>query len=98
MQGTNPVALFQTQSIIPLYMSHLFLQNVPTPDIARKTGHTEGACDRYIIAFKKVKMLYGRMTPLEISQTLTMSERLVNEYVALIEERKSLTEEVNDFS
>jgi hypothetical protein len=76
----------------------LFLQNVPTPDIARKTGHTEGACDRYIIAFKKVKMLYGRMTPLEISQTITMSERLVNEYVALIEERKSLTEEVNDFS
>jgi hypothetical protein len=76
----------------------LFLQNVPTPDIARKTGHTEGACDRYITAFKKVKMLYGRMTPLEISQTLTMSERLVNEYIALIEERKSLTEEVNDFS
>jgi len=27
-----------------------------------------------------------------------MSERLVNEYIALIEEKKSLTEEVNDFS
>jgi transposase len=24
IQGTNPVALFQTQSIIPLYMSHLY--------------------------------------------------------------------------
>jgi hypothetical protein len=76
----------------------LFLQNVPTPDIARKTCHTEEACDRYIKAFKKVKMLYGRMPPLEISQTTTMSERLVNEYIELIEEKKSLTEEVNDFS
>jgi hypothetical protein len=27
-----------------------------------------------------------------------MSERLVNEYIELIEEKKSLTEEVNDFS
>jgi hypothetical protein len=27
-----------------------------------------------------------------------MSERLVNEYIALIEEGKNLTEEVNDFS
>jgi len=76
----------------------LFLQNVPTPDIARKTCHTEEACDRYIKAFKRVKMLYGSMTPREISLTLDMSERLVNEYIALIEERKSLTEEVNDFS
>jgi len=59
----------------------LFLQNIPTPDIARKTSHTEDACDRYIMAFKKVTMLYGRMPPLEISQTLTMSERLVNEYI-----------------
>lgn len=76
----------------------LFLQNVQTPDIARKTCHTEEACDRYIKAFKRVKMLYGRMSPLEIAQTTMMSERLVNEYIALIEEKKSLTEEVNDFS
>ena len=33
----------------------LFLQNVPTPDIARKTCHTEEACDRYIKSFKKSK-------------------------------------------
>ena len=38
------------------------------------------------------------MAPREISLTLDMSERLVNEYIALIEEKKSLTEEVNDFS
>jgi hypothetical protein len=24
-----------------------FLQNIPTPDIARMTQHTEEACDRY---------------------------------------------------
>ena len=76
----------------------LFLQNVPTPDISRKTCHTEEACDRYIKAFKRVKTLYGRMSPLEISRTLGMSERLVNEYIALIEGKESLKVDVNDFS
>lgn len=76
----------------------LFLQNVPTPDIARRTCHTEEACDRYIKAFKRVKMVYGSMNPRNISLTLNMSERLVNEYIALIEEKKSLLEEVNDFN
>jgi hypothetical protein len=76
----------------------LFLQNVPTPDISRKTCHTEEACDRYIKAFKRVKTLYGRMSLLEISRTLEMSERLVNEYIALIEGKESLKEAVNDFN
>ena len=76
----------------------MFLQNVPTPDIARRTCHTEEACDRYIKSFKKVQTLYGRMSPLEISRTLEMSERLVNEYIALIEEKESTQEDVNDFS
>jgi DNA-binding Lrp family transcriptional regulator len=76
----------------------LFLQNVPTPDIARKTCHTEEACDRYIKAFKKVKTLHGRMTPLEIARTLEMSERLVMEYITLIDGATSLKEDVNDFS
>jgi Mn-dependent DtxR family transcriptional regulator len=76
----------------------LFLQNVPTPDISRKTCHTEEACDRYIKAFKRVKTLYGRMSILEISRTLEMSERLVNEYIDLIEGKESLKEAVNDFS
>ena len=76
----------------------LFLQNFPTPDIARKTCHTEEACDRYIKAFKKVRTLHGRMNPLEISRTLEMSERLVNEYIVLIDEKESLKEDVNDFS
>ena len=76
----------------------LFLQNIPTPDISRKTCHTEEACDRYIKAFKKVRTLHGRMNPLEISRTLEMSERLVNEYIVLIDEKESLKEDVNDFS
>jgi len=76
----------------------LFLQNIPTPDISRKTCHTEEACDRYIKAFKKVRTLHGHMNPLEISRTLEMSERLVNEYIVLIDEKESLKEDVNDFS
>jgi len=38
------------------------------------------------------------MNPLEISRTIEMSERLVNEYIVLIEEKESLKEDVNDFS
>jgi DNA-binding XRE family transcriptional regulator len=68
-----------------------FLRGIPTPDIARMTQHTEEACDRYIKAFKKVRMLHdGRKKPLEIAQILGMSERLVNEYLALIEEQRSI--------
>jgi hypothetical protein len=42
------------------------------------TQHTEEACDRYIKAFKKVRMLHGKMKPLEIAQIIGMSEWLVN--------------------
>ncbi len=63
-----------------------YLKNVPTPDISRMTDHTEEACDRYIKAFKKVKTLYGSMNFQEIARTLEMSEYLVKEYIAIIEE------------
>lgn len=75
----------------------LFLQNIPTPDIARRTSHTEEACDRYIKGFKRVRTLHGQLSPLEISRTLEMSERLVNEYIALIETKESLGRDVNEF-
>ncbi len=88
MQGTNPEVLFQMQSFIPLYTSHVFVQNVLTPNIARKACHSEEACDRSIQVFKKVKLLYGCLTSLEISQTIMISERLVNECIALIERKK----------
>jgi DNA-binding XRE family transcriptional regulator len=66
-----------------------FLQGIPTPDISRMTQHTEEACDRYIKAFKKVRMLHGKMKPLEIARIIGMSERLVNEYLVLIEGQRS---------
>lgn len=74
----------------------LYLQNIPTPDIARITGHTEEACDRYIKAFKRVKTIYGSMNNQEISRTLDMSEFLVKEYTAIIEEHNKKEEKVND--
>lgn len=61
----------------------LFLQNIPTPDIARRTSHTEEACDRYIKSFKRVQMLAKTMNALEISRVLEMSESLVKEYLEL---------------
>jgi DNA-binding XRE family transcriptional regulator len=69
-----------------------FLQGIPTPDISRMTQHTEEACDRYIKAFKKVKMLHGKMKPLEIARIIGMSERLVNEYIALIDAQRGVKE------
>lgn len=66
-----------------------FLQGIPTPDISRMTQHTEVACDRYIKAFKKVRMLHGKMKPLEIARIIGMSERLVNEYLVLIEGQRN---------
>lgn len=69
-----------------------FLQGIPTPDISRMTHHTEEACDRYIKAFKKVKMLHGKMKPLEIARIIGMSERLVNEYIALIDAQRGVKE------
>lgn len=73
----------------------LYLKNIPTPDIARITGHTEEACDRYIKAFKRVRTLYGSMNVLEIARTLGMSEFLVKEYIAIIEEHNKKEEKVN---
>lgn len=76
----------------------LFLKNKPTPDIERITGHTGEACDRYIKAFKKVRTLYGRMNSQEISRTLDMSEYLVKEYIAIIEEHNQEEEKIDDDS
>ena len=73
----------------------LYLQNIPTPDIARITGHTEEACDRYIKAFKNVRTLYVSMNVQEICRTLEMSEFLVKEYIAIIEEHNKKEEKVN---
>ncbi|MDW7727159.1 MAG: DUF1670 domain-containing protein [Candidatus Methanoperedens sp.] len=75
-----------------------FPRNVPTPDISRITGHTEEACDRYIKAYKRVRTLYGSMNYNEIARILDMSESLVKEYIAIIEEFNRKEEKVNDSS
>jgi len=37
-------------------------------------------------------MLHGKMKPLEIARIIGMSERLVNEYIALIDAQRSFRE------
>jgi hypothetical protein len=64
----------------------LYKQGYQTPEIARKTNHTEEACDRYIKAYKRVEKLTEKMEPEEIARTLEMGRSLVTEYMSLIKE------------
>lgn len=64
----------------------LYKRGYQTPEIARKTNHTEEACDRYIKAYKKVEKLSKKMRPQEISTTLEMGRALVEEYVNIMKE------------
>jgi hypothetical protein len=64
-----------------------FVRNIPTPEIARRTCHSEEACDRYIEDFKKVQKLFNDGIPVEnIASELEMSKALVREYMAIVEE------------
>jgi hypothetical protein len=64
-----------------------FVRNIPTPEIARRTCHSEEACDRYIKGFKKVQKLFNDGIPVEnIAPELEMSKALVREYVAIVQE------------
>jgi hypothetical protein len=63
-----------------------FVRNVPTPEIARRTSHSEEACDRYIKGYKKVLKLHGDGMPAEnIASELEMSKSLVRQYIEIIE-------------
>jgi hypothetical protein len=42
-----------------------FLQNVPTPEIARRTSYSKEAYGRYIKTFKKVRKLFANVVPPE---------------------------------
>lgn len=64
----------------------LYLQGYLVPDIARMTGHSETAVERYIKAFNKVRMLVDRLEIKEIARTLEMSEYLVKEYLEILDE------------
>ena len=63
-----------------------YLRGYLPPEIAKRTDHSEAAVERYIKAFKKVKMLSNKMDLKNIAKTLDMSEFLVNEYLELIED------------
>jgi hypothetical protein len=64
----------------------LYKKGYQTPEIARMTNHTEGACDRYIKAYKKVEKLSKTMASEEIAQILGMGKSLVEEYIAILNE------------
>ena len=55
-----------------------FKEGYQTPETARKTDHTEEACDRYIKAYKKVEKLNKTMKSKEIANILGMGGSLVD--------------------
>ncbi len=64
-----------------------FLRNIPTPEIARWTSHSEVACDRYIKSLIKVKKLYNEGFQVKnIASDLDMNKTLAKEYVEIIED------------
>lgn len=63
----------------------LFLQGYLVPEIAKMTGHSEAAVERYIKAFNKVRMLRDRLDIKGISRTLEMSEYLIKEYLEILD-------------
>jgi hypothetical protein len=70
--------------LLYLRCSKLYKQEYQTPEIARKTNHTEEYCDRYIKAYKKVEKLIKKMEPKKIARTLEIGISLVKEYLSLI--------------
>ena len=64
----------------------LYKQGYQTPEIARKTSHSQEACDRYIKTYRKVIKLSRKMNPEEIAQTLELSVALVKEYLDIEKE------------
>jgi DNA-binding CsgD family transcriptional regulator len=68
-------------------IAKLYLNGMLTPEIARKTGHSEEACDRYIRDLNNIRMLLAKgLSPNEIARTLQKSSFLVKEYIKIINE------------
>jgi len=64
----------------------LYLPGLTTPDIAKRTHHTKEAVDRYIRGFERVRLLASKFAREELPLLTGMSERLVAEYLALLDE------------
>ena len=64
----------------------LKLQKMSTPEIARKTNHSEDAVDRYINDYERVARISGIFAPTDIAYITNLSESLVIEYLDLKKE------------
>lgn len=64
----------------------LKLQKMSTPEIARRTNHSEEAVDRYINDYERVTRISGIFEPIDIAYITNLNESLVIEYLDLTKE------------
>jgi len=64
----------------------LYLEGLLTPQIAHNTYHSKHAVDRYIRSFEQVRLLSQKFPRDELPLLTGMPLRLIDEYLALIEE------------
>ncbi len=64
----------------------LRLQKMSTPEIARRTNHSEEAVDRYINDYERVIRISDIFEPIDIAFITNLSESLVIEYLDLKKE------------
>lgn len=75
-QGASPTHKSQ---IIDLYE-----RGMEPPDIARETGHSLKAVDRYIKEYERVKLLLGKgLSVKEISHLVGRGQKVVREYIEI---------------
>lgn len=68
----------------------LFIEKKTVPEVCRETCHSESAVQRYIDKFKRVLLCKKKgMSKEEISYSVKMTERLLDEYEDIIKEYKS---------
>ena len=64
----------------------LYLEGLLTPQIAHNTYHSKHAVDRYIRSFERVRLLSEKFSRHELPLLTGMPERLIDEYLTLVEE------------
>jgi hypothetical protein len=64
----------------------LYLQGLTSPDIAARTHHTKQAVDRYIQGFERLRLLAAKFAPEELPLLTGMSQGLIDQYLALLDE------------
>jgi hypothetical protein len=70
----------------------LYLSGLTTPDVASRTYHSKQAVDRYIRGFERVRLLATNYAREELPLLTGMSESLVDQYLALLDEHGLTTE------